>query len=1060
MGPRLARVTWPTLLVGLLLLAPWTGPAAGADDAADESGELRDYLSATGLLNRGLHELAAEEYRRFLADHGDHDKADVARYGLAVSLYRLEQHDAAVKELEALLEVSGFTYAAEVRAMLGQCHLAKQRYGPAAEMFQSIWRKHRDHELADDAAALLVEALYLDGKHAEAVAAAARFEKRWTDSPSEERVLVFHGWALVGQGEWSAAAERLSELLDKHPKTPFREQAELLVAQCHEQTGDLTKAVRWYRRVLTRPKGTQVPEALLALAGIAQGQGRSAEAGKLLDRLLEEFADTLLRGRALLLRGRVWFDEGDHARAAQLFKQAGERSRKLADQTEYWQAKCMLRSGDFAGAARRLADALRAHPESRLQAEMRYDRAVALAQTSDDEAAVAALTEFRSEHGDHAMAAEALHLLAAVEHRRGRFDESRAHCRAFLKQSGQHAAAPAVSFLAAENEFLQSRYAEAVKGYDRFIERHPNAAQIDKAQYRRGLALYHLGRLDEAAGPLTQSAKLAASDAAYRPGLLSLGDLHFQREQWAEAERWLSEYLSEGSDVAGADDALLKLGLAQQRQERYPSAIEAYDELLGKHADSSHALQARFERGQALVALGRTDDAVQAFEQVLKDGPDSRFAPFALNHLGAIALGGQDTKAAADLYARVLSSNPESPIEADAMMQRGQALLATREYAPAEKAFTEFIDKYPRHERVALARGQIAVALSRQGRAAEAIEAIEQVERRYGGELDQRTRSGLAYEKAWCLRKLGRDEEAIKAYRALVNDSGNAENVHALLELAELEAGAGRCASAIPLLERVRRAAADGRPAPDDVSAAGTYRLGICTFEAEKYEAAAKLLEEFLDAHPKHELVASASFFCGEALFKAGRHRKAVEHLTRVAESFPKDAVAGPSLLRLGEALAVLQHWDRSEQVFADYLRTFAGTEFWYQAQFGIGWAQENQGRYSEAVASYQKVVDRHQGPTAARAQFQLGECLFAQKKYDEAVRELLKVDILYAYPEWSAAALYEAGRCFEQLGRHVEARAQYQAVAKKHGSTHWAELASSRLAVVAGGALPGRDGG
>ncbi|MCH7813401.1 MAG: hypothetical protein IID40_05205, partial [Planctomycetes bacterium] len=49
---------------------------------------------------------------------------------------------------------------------------------------------------------------------------------------------------------------------------------------------------------------------------------------------------------------------------------------------------------------------------------------------------------------------------------------------------------------------------------------------------------------------------------------------------------------------------------------------------------------------------------------------------------------------------------------------------------------------------------------------------------------------------------------------------------------------------------------------------------------------------------------------------------------------------------------------------------------------------------------------------------------------------------------------------CFEQLGRHVEARTQYQAVAKQYGSTHWAELASSRMAAVAGGALPGRNGG
>jgi TolA-binding protein len=101
-------------------------------------------------------------------------------------------------------------------------------------------------------------------------------------------------------------------------------------------------------------------------------------------------------------------------------------------------------------------------------------------------------------------------------------------------------------------------------------------------------------------------------------------------------------------------------------------------------------------------------------------------------------------------------------------------------------------------------------------------------------------------------------------------------------------------------------------------------------------------------------------------------------------------------------------------------------------------------------MAEYAIVTGKHQGPTAARAQFQIGECLFAQGKHDEAVRELLKVDILYAYPEWSAAALYEAGRCFEAMNQTEKARAQYEQVREKHGQTRWASLAAKRLTALA----------
>jgi TolA-binding protein len=203
--------------------------------------------------------------------------------------------------------------------------------------------------------------------------------------------------------------------------------------------------------------------------------------------------------------------------------------------------------------------------------------------------------------------------------------------------------------------------------------------------------------------------------------------------------------------------------------------------------------------------------------------------------------------------------------------------------------------------------------------------------------------------------------------------------------------------------------------------------------------------------------MASARFHAGESFFRLGRHEDAVKHLTHLVDDFADSKEHGPALLRLGESLANLQHWARSERVFTEYLSGYGSSEHWYQAQFGVGWARENQKRYDEAIDAYRKVTSRHQGPKTARAQFQIGECLFAKKRYDEAVRELLKVDILYAYPEWSAAALYEAARCFEKLGKVVEARAHFKLVVDQHKQTRWAQLATQRLTEIASTGLPGR---
>jgi TolA-binding protein len=202
--------------------------------------------------------------------------------------------------------------------------------------------------------------------------------------------------------------------------------------------------------------------------------------------------------------------------------------------------------------------------------------------------------------------------------------------------------------------------------------------------------------------------------------------------------------------------------------------------------------------------------------------------------------------------------------------------------------------------------------------------------------------------------------------------------------------------------------------------------------------------------------VPSASLLCAEAHYRAGRYRRAIEHLSRIVESYPDDEGDAAALLRLGECHAALQYWAQSRETFARFLDRHPESPLWFQAQFGIGWALENEGRTDEAIDAYRAVVKRHEGPTAARAQFQIGECLFGRQQHEQAVRELLKVDILYAYPEWSAAALYEAGRCFQEMGDPVDARRQYEQVRAQHAGTRWAQLAGERLGELAETTLPG----
>jgi cellulose synthase operon protein C len=82
----------------------------------------------------------------------------------------------------------------------------------------------------------------------------------------------------------------------------------------------------------------------------------------------------------------------------------------------------------------------------------------------------------------------------------------------------------------------------------------------------------------------------------------------------------------------------------------------------------------------------------------------------------------------------------------------------------------------------------------------------------------------------------------------------------------------------------------------------------------------------------------------------------------------------------------------------------------------------------------------------AANAQLMIGETYYHQKNYDTALREYLKVDILYAFPGVQAAALLQAGKCHELLGEWKQAAEVYARLSKQYPDTSFAKEATQRL--------------
>ena len=734
---------------------------------SDDLATLRDYLAGNGLLNRGLYELAAEEYRKFLSAHPNHEKAPHARYGLGVALFRRNMYEDAAAELAKIAEADGFEFAAETNLLLGQAYIQLGDFQRAEGALGRIVRDHADHAVAADAAALHVETLYRLRRHDEVGPAAAMFLDAWPQNDLRERVELFDGLSHVARGDAAKSIERFEGMLERFPEGQYAERATLLLARSYQRADRPRDAAARYADVLKQGNEAFVPDALYSIGAILRRAGRADQAAQYLDRLINDHPGSALIPAGKFERGRVAFDGGAFEEAIGYFAEVEKVKTDLADDAAYWSAKADMRLEEYSRAASRLGAAETTYADSPLLAEMRYDRAIAQLRAGAREDAIQTLRAFRQAHPDHAMAAEALYLMATAAHQLEDYQASRDLSDQYVEAYPAGDRAADMAFLGAENAFLSSDYQDAAKRFESFLQSNVEHAQAKSATFRLGLARDRLGDADGAREALASVVNGKQTEKAFASALFTLGNIAFNKGEWREAETQFFDYLSFENPVNGAD-ALIRLGLAQQRQDKHDSALATYERLLGDYPASVHRPQAYFEKGQALVALGRPDDAAEAFEALLELENIDRFAPHALNHLGAIAMARSDYEDAANWYGRIGSYEVGDALAGEALFQKAQALMALKRFSESEEAFTQVAADYPEHERAALARANAALSIAKQNDAERTLPAIDALTGPVMGDLSPELRTSILYEKAWAHRALEQNDAAASAYREIL----------------------------------------------------------------------------------------------------------------------------------------------------------------------------------------------------------------------------------------------------------------------------------------------------
>ena len=932
-----------------------------------------------------------------------------ASFKQAQKFYAAEDYEQAIATYERINAIeSPLLYTAEIKAAVGEVaapikeialYQTGNSYFKRAQESQRRAARERDPErqrqLAERTATDFVEA-------------GAYFLKTEAQTTSPQmRELARNRLVncLYASGDYQRTIAEGRAFVQKYPDSQYLDNALYNIGWAHFELGQHRESITAFEELVRHfPKGYRADRALFQI------------------------------GEAYFLQQRYdqatfWYQEVvdrqdiDHLSERDLLKMRREKIAGLVDETALELAAkaqikigaCHAQSGDLASAAAAYSKVITAFAqEQKLVAEAYIRLADMYTQGGDDQAAVRTYREAIDGSRNRIFQASMQSLLAEHYYGLGNYQLAIAEYQLYLDAYGDVAKAAGLAPPWALYKIGRAHYEWAE------VQRQA-AADDARSAYAQAIAAYARIAADYPSSELVLAAT-PFNIALCNQMLGALGSA----EHTVQALELYQEIVDADQDPDYVRSALFQLGRIHYQQENFKRAIAAYESILQKYSESPQRHGARFELALCYRDLGQPGRAVELFRQL--DHTANLFSRAMLETSNLLAAEGDFSGALEALEAGLAASTAKDE-QARLHYMKGRTLIETETFGAAVEALGRTIELADDDEvRLGALYGR-GVSLLKLKRYQEATADLKTLLHSDNEELAGAAQRmlGLAH------LELGREEEAIEDYRALVAAATDSvERAEHLVVLAELhynleafdqvEAICRRILSLdLPavrgeqpyfLQEKAYFLMGDAHASRGDAQALiNTYQkalsrypdsyysadmrfaLGQALFERDDLGGTVRVLETYLQKTPDHRNRPYALYYLGYAHFNLTQFEQAAAAFADLASAYPQSELAPDALFRAGEAHYNLGQFETAQAHYQQLLEMHPQADMADDALYNLAWSHLNMKRESQAIAAFQRVVaDYPSSALAANAQFTIGDFYYNEKEYDKALQTYQEV--------------------------------------------------------------------
>ncbi len=545
----------------------------------------------------------------------------------------------------------------------------------------------------------------------------------------------------------------------------------------------------------------------------------------------------------------------------------------------------------------------------------------------------------------------------------------------------------------------QSNLVEALSLLDRGIEQLSDPTLKGTCSLRKGKLLLTMDKTDEGIALVRNFVVAQSTNSLAGQVQLELAQTLLEKGLADKALINFQNYLETFSDPAGMARAQQGKGRALFNLGRFNEAALAFEKACEGETNPLEIARNRLNIGDAHVAAGQCKLAIESYARVQMQWPETSLAGQAEFQIAECWTRLGEPDRAKTLFWDLADKDLEGDLTPAALLRIADIEFQQGNTNTARTLYADITRMYPNPTRAYALNGLglIEYCADRFG------PALDYFEKAQGGGAANTVADRAMYLSAWCLVRLGQDEQALKAFRTFVERYPNSSWApDALFWASEYEYNHGRY---------------------------GPAETGFLTV-AHRY--------------PQGTIADAALFWAGRAALRQNEFRRANNHFALLIKEYPASAKRPEARFYQAAALCELGEFTAAILIFDDLIKQFPEHELnesaWFRkgdCQFTLG--AEDPKRYDEAISSYQTILDRPSVTPKARmqAEYKIGRCLEKTNRLTDAFEHYMNCVYLYCkiadhIPEdsvWFTRSAFQAAALMEAEKSWRKASAIYQRI-------------------------------